>query len=140
MNRNVWAIIVFSAAQLIFADASSAIAVGQIDNFQDGTTSNWSNGNIIGTVSVTNIATGGPAGAGDRYIQVTADGSTSGGKLTSFNRDQWLGDYVAAGITAIDVDLGIENIRAVPEPRTTALLIFAMLAAAAIRIRLNPFR
>ena len=63
------------------------------------------NGEIIGTVPVTNISTGGPAGAGDHYIQLTADGSNSGGKLTAFNRDQWLGDYLAAGVTAIEVDL-----------------------------------
>lgn len=65
----------------------------------------WTNGEIIGTTPVRNIPTGGPAGARDAYIQVTSDGSGSGGKLTVFNRDQWLGDYVAAGVTTIEVDL-----------------------------------
>jgi hypothetical protein len=78
---------------------------GQTDDFQDGTTMNWSNGGIIGVVPVTNIASGGPTGAGDRFIQLTADGSASGGKLTAFNRDQWLGDYPGGGITGIEVDL-----------------------------------
>ena len=90
---------------LLLVCSAGAVVVGQIDNFQDGTTMNWANGEIIGTVPVTNIANGGPAGAGDRYIQLTADGSSSGGKLTAFNRDQWLGDYLAAGVTAIEVDL-----------------------------------
>jgi len=92
-------------ALLVFARPAGAIVVGQIDDFQDGTTLNWSNGGIIGTTPVTNIPTGGPAGAGDRYIQVTSDGSGSGGKLTVFNRDQWLGDYPAAGVASIQVDL-----------------------------------
>lgn len=92
-------------ALLLFIRPADAVVVGQTDNFQDGTTMNWANGEVGTTVPVTNIATGGPAGAGDRYIQLTADGSSSGGKLTAFNRDQWLGDYIAAGITAIEVDL-----------------------------------
>ncbi|MEP7014697.1 MAG: hypothetical protein ABI925_04590 [Verrucomicrobiota bacterium] len=82
-----------------------AVAVGQTDTFQDGTTMNWLNGEIIGTPPVINVPNGGPAGAGDHYIQVTSDGSGSGGKLTTFNRDQWLGDYIATGVTSIGVDL-----------------------------------
>ncbi len=84
---------------------TSAIVIGQIDDFQDGTTANWTNGGIIGVTPVTNIPNGGPGGVGDHYIQVTSDGSGSGGKLTVFNRDQWLGDYPGIGITSIDVDL-----------------------------------
>ena len=103
MNRKGYSLAIF--VLLFFVCSASAVVVGQIDDFQNGTTMNWSNGDIIGTVPVTNIATGGPAGAGDRYIQLTADGSSSGGKLTAFNRDQWLGDYLAAGVTTIEVDL-----------------------------------
>ncbi len=92
-------------ALLFVIRSASAVVIGQIDDFQDGTTMNWTNGEIIGTTPVTNIATGGPAGIGDHYIQVTSDGSGSGGKLTAFNRDQWLGDYPAANVTSIEVDL-----------------------------------
>jgi hypothetical protein len=98
-------IILFVACFAFLARSASAVSVGQIDTFQDGTTANWDNGEIIGTTPVTNIATGGPAGAGDRFIQVTSDGSGPGGKLTAWNRTQWLGDYVVAGVTAIEVDL-----------------------------------
>ncbi len=90
---------------LCFAGTARAVVVGQTDNFQDGTTMNWTNGEVMGAPPVTNVSTGGPAGAGDRYIQATSDGSGTGGKLTVFNRDQWLGDYIAAGVTAIEVDL-----------------------------------
>jgi hypothetical protein len=84
---------------------AGAVSIGQTDNFQDGTTMDWSNGDVIGSIPVTNISTGGPAGAGDSYIRLTADGSGSGGKLTAWNRTQWLGNYIAAGVTAIEVDL-----------------------------------
>jgi len=92
-------------AGIAVARLSSAVEIDQIDDFQDGTTMNWSNGGIIGTIPVQNIPRGGPAGAGDAYIQLTADGSGPGGKLTAWNRDQWLGSYVDAGVTAIQVDL-----------------------------------
>ena len=95
MNRKGFGLVVL--AWVLVVCSASAVVVGQIDDFQDGTTANWSNGEIIGTVPVTNVPTGGPAGAGDHYIQLTSDGSGSGGKLTAFNRDQWLGDYLAAG-------------------------------------------
>ncbi len=103
MNRKGFGLVVL--AWVLVVCSASAVVVGQIDDFQDGTTANWANGEIIGTVPVTNIPTGGPAGAGDHYIQLTSDGSGSGGKLTAFNRDQWLGDYLAAGVTSIEVDL-----------------------------------
>jgi hypothetical protein len=103
MNRKSCGLAIF--AVLLLVCSARAVVVGQIDDFQNGTTMNWANGEIIGTVPVTNIANGGPAGAGDRFIQLTADGSSSGGKLTAFNRDQWLGDYLAAGVTSIEVDL-----------------------------------
>ncbi len=66
---------------------------------------NWSNGEAGNATPVMNIPNGGPAGVGDHYIQLTADGSGSGGKLTAFNRDQWLGSYVTAGVDAVQVDL-----------------------------------
>lgn len=79
-----------------------AVILGQIDTFQDGTTNNWANGGLNFPV---NISTGGPAGAGDRFLQLTADGNGPGGKLVVFNRDQWLGDYITAGVTGIAMDL-----------------------------------
>ena len=88
---------------LLFARPASAVVPGQLDTFQDGTTNDWTNGGLA--PPVTNIATGGPGGAGDRYIRLTADGSGAGGRLTTFNFLQWAGDYIAAGITTLEVDL-----------------------------------
>jgi hypothetical protein len=80
-----------------------AISLSNIDNFQDGTQDLWTNGSAPDPL---NITTGGPAGAGDHYLQITANGSSgSGGKLTSYNRNQWVGNYIAAGVTGISMDL-----------------------------------
>ena len=84
---------------------SQALSIGQIDDFQDNTTQNWTNGGD-GAPPVLNIPNGGPGGMGDHYIQVTSNGGGGpGSRLTTFNRDQWLGDYISAGVTGIEMDL-----------------------------------
>jgi hypothetical protein len=81
-----------------------AIALGQIDTFQDGTTMGWQEGSSPNPPI--NVATGGPAGAGDRYLENTSSGSFSaGGRMTMFNSAQWLGNYTAAGVNRISVQM-----------------------------------
>ena len=92
----------FTCALLTLSPAARGVALAQIDDFEDGTVRNWGNGSAPDPV---NITTGGPLGLNDNYLQITADGSGSGGKLTSYNRTQWLGDYNAAGVTEIAMDL-----------------------------------
>jgi hypothetical protein len=88
---------------LCFAAGAHAVTNGQVDTFQDGTTMGWSNGLPANLV---NIDTGGPAGAGDRFLTLSADGTQGhGGRLTTFNLQQWLGNYIAQGITGIGIDL-----------------------------------
>lgn len=89
------------------------------DNFEDGTTQGWHIGPGQGgappasTLPV-NITTGGPAGAGDNYLQVRAlGGNGPGSKLSVMNTDQWTFDYLATGTSAIEMDLnnfGPENL------------------------------
>ena len=87
-----------------WARASQAVIIGQIDDFQDGTLANWANGG--GGPPLMNIANGGPGGAGDHFLQITSiGGGGPGSRLTAFNRDQWLGDYITAGVNGIDMDL-----------------------------------
>ena len=92
-----------SGALLALSPAARGVALAQLDDFQDGTVKNWANGGPA--ADPLNITTGGPLGLSDNYLQITADGSGSGGKLTSYNRSQWLGNYNAAGVTAIAMDL-----------------------------------
>ena len=95
-----------AVAVLISATSASAITLGQVDNFEDNTLQNWQNGNIGGVPVPTNIASGGPAGANDNFLQIAAvGGGGAGSRLTLFNHAQWLGNYIVAGVTAIEVDL-----------------------------------
>lgn len=78
------------------------------DTFEDGTTQNW----VVGLLGAphpappVNISTGGPAGSGDNYLLLTAvGGSGSGSRLSVINLTQWGGDYLAAGVNAISMDL-----------------------------------
>ena len=102
-TRILLAAIFFGALSL--AGSARAIVVGQIDNFEDGTTQSWANGGAPGAPPVVNIDTGGPAGVDDNFIQMSADGEGAGQFLTVFNRAQWLGNYIALGVTAIEIDL-----------------------------------
>jgi len=89
-----------------FARPASAIVLGQVDTFEDGTTMGWAHG-VPGYLL--NVATGGPAGAGDHFLRLIADGVGQGGRLTTFNLQQWLGNYIAAGVTNIEIDLRNEG-------------------------------
>jgi hypothetical protein len=90
---------------------ASAVIVGQVDTFEDGTTQNW----IINAAGMgapppaalpINASSGGPAGAGDAYLRLTAlGGGGSGSRLTVANFAQWAGDYLAAGVSALEMDL-----------------------------------
>jgi hypothetical protein len=83
---------------------ASGLTVGQADTFEDGTTQNW----VVGLLGAPhpappqNIPTGGPAGAGDNFLLLTAiGGSGAGNRLTVINATQWTGNFVAAGIDHI---------------------------------------
>jgi hypothetical protein len=51
-----------------------------------------------------NIPNGGPLGTGDRYLQVSSDGVTTPRAVT-YNITQWIGNYVAAGVAAVEMDV-----------------------------------
>jgi len=86
--------------------ASSAVAIPiLVDDFEDGTTMGWA---VPGPTLVppTNVATGGPGGVGDAYLQLQAiGGAAAGSRLSVLNETQWTGDFRAAGITAIRMDV-----------------------------------
>jgi len=77
------------------------VVLGQVDDFHDGTTNNWTNN--AGTFS--NVD-GGPLGPGDLYLEVVGNGGSGpGSHLAIHNSDQWAGDYLAAGVSAIRLDM-----------------------------------
>ena len=75
------------------------MVLGQVDTFDSNSTDNWSG-------NAPNVGSGGPGGASDPFLLVGAvGGGGPGSKLVTYNRDQWLGDYLTAGVTQITVDL-----------------------------------
>ncbi len=81
-----------------------AIVAGQVDDFEDGTTQAWREG-VLSPNPPTNQPSGGPAGVGDNYLENVSGGGLAGSRQIMFNQLQWSGDYVAAGVVRIDMDL-----------------------------------
>ena len=97
---------------------ASAVTLGQVDDFEDGTTQGW----VVALQGATppaatlpvNVGTGGPAGANDNFLRLTSLGNYGpGGKLVAINLSQWTGDYVTAnvlGISASVINLGATDV------------------------------
>lgn len=77
---------------------AGAASFDQSDDFQNGATLGWE-GNILG--AVTNNPGGGPGGTTDAFLQTGVTGFHLGTK----NTNQWAGDYLAAGVEAVELDL-----------------------------------
>lgn len=87
------------------AGSLDAVAITQVDTFEDGTTLGWFVPGLSPNPPV-NVVTGGPAGAGDAYLRLVAAGGVgAGSRLSVLNESQWTGNYLAAGITAIRMDV-----------------------------------
>lgn len=87
------------------AAAAQAVVLGATDTFEDGSTNGWTSGGANPTQPA-NVGTGGPAGAGDNYLLTSSHGGGgAGGKLVVIAGPQWTGNYSAAGVSAITMDL-----------------------------------
>lgn len=99
-------------AALLCAAPALGLALGQIDTFEDGTTQGWQV-SLFGNphpAPPENIVTGGPGGADDNYMQLTAlDGPSSvlnpGSRLSVINLAQWAGNYLDSDIGTIAMDV-----------------------------------
>lgn len=113
-------VIVSLAAGLLALGPGGALAqvsVGNLDDFQDATTQGWVAALGVGLPPVPPavVADAGPTGAGDFALRLTGTGSPlgAGGKLVVNNVDsRWIGDYTAAGVGGLVVD--VNNPNAVP--------------------------
>lgn len=93
---------------LLLACAASpalGISIGQVDDFEGGGTLGWGGG----SQTLSTPADGGPGGAGDAYMAYTSIGfSGANSRMVIPNEgdgNQWAGDYVAAGVTGIELDV-----------------------------------
>ncbi|MBK9305045.1 MAG: hypothetical protein IPM94_14540 [bacterium] len=90
------------------AGDAGAVTLGQQDNFEDSTTQGWIVAQLGGAhpFPPVNQPSGGPTGADDSYLLLTAGGGSGpGSRLAVINLDQWSGDYLAADVGAIAMDL-----------------------------------
>ncbi len=93
--------VAFAASRVV----SPAITLGASDDFQDGTTAGWNSGPANPTPPV-NVASGGPAGSTDAYLKLTSTGASGpGSRLVAISGPQWSGNYLAAGVNAITLDV-----------------------------------
>ena len=93
------------AVLLLAWTPSGAATLGQVDDFEDGTVMGWTEG-VVSPNPPTNQPNGGPAGAGDNYLlNNSAGGLGAGSRLVMFNVTQWAGNYPAAGVTRIDLQM-----------------------------------
>src|SRR5688572_13016102 len=99
---------VFSLA-MSASGAVHAVSVGQADTFSGGIAGWFAGGGPLGQVPPVPpavVGSGGPSGAGDSFLQLTSNGSEGpGGRLVGMNAAQWAGNYAAAGVNAISMDL-----------------------------------
>lgn len=86
---------------LATSEGHAQVLLNQVDTFESGL-ANWQN--MAGLASV---QLGGPAGAADHFLRLATNGAAAGpgSLMIGFNQAQWVGDYTAQNITAIEMDL-----------------------------------
>lgn len=95
-------------AAAVGSPPAAAVALGEVDTFSASAEDWFIGGGPFGIprIPVSVVPAGGPAGAGDAYLQLTSSGTSgSASRLVANNASQWTGNYIAAGVTAIEMDL-----------------------------------
>ena len=84
----------------LFAGSAFAINAGQLDDFESGTAMQWSNGPSSPNQPFA-------VQEGDNWFvrNISNGGSGPGSRMVLFNRAQWTGNYVSAGVSALTMDL-----------------------------------
>ncbi len=98
-HRNILLLFLLLFVVVMFSYEAQAITLNQVDTF-DQDVAGWIQGASLG--NVTRQPTGGPAGVSDPFLQIVSTGLSGGGsRLVVFNRTQWSGDYLSAGVSSI---------------------------------------
>ncbi|MHC4581591.1 MAG: hypothetical protein ACYS14_09050, partial [Planctomycetota bacterium] len=100
---------------------AGALVVGRTDDFEDGTVQRWSGGG-----SQQNVFGGGPAGEDDSYLEIRRPTPEEpypfhvGTKNTTI----WTGDYLRAGVRAIQMDVRTFTVGFGPENLSLRIVLF----------------
>ncbi|MDG5492120.1 T9SS type A sorting domain-containing protein [Psychroserpens sp. SPM9] len=98
---------------LTSALATSQVMANQVADFEDGTTQTWQKGAAAPPEEQPmNVATGGPAGADDNYLEFSSNGipDTPSSKMVIFSSgasSPWTSNYTSEGIVAIKMDVNV---------------------------------
>jgi autotransporter-associated beta strand protein len=98
-SMRIWLALVTFVA---FPAVGECVVLNQTDLFQ-GSLDGWTDGHAGNNVAL--VATGGPNGANDSYLQVSSGTFGLEPKLITFNQMQWTGNYVAAGVASVSMSL-----------------------------------
>ena len=86
--------------------ADAAVILNQIQTFDDPHSWVTGVGPVIGTPVPVPVLLGGPGGATDPFLSMVATGGSGpGSRLAAQNFGEWSGDYLAAGIDRIEMDV-----------------------------------
>lgn len=84
----------------VFAGGAMGISLGQFDDFEDGTTMSWQQG--APSPNQPMVLTEGM----NEYVQnISNGGGGPGSRMAMYNRAQWAGDYLSAGVSSISLDI-----------------------------------
>ena len=108
MKRALIVIVMFLHASVLSSPVQADVMLGQIQTFDDPD-HHW----VFGAGPVVMMPTpfplvsdGGPGGAGDAFLSLTATGGAGPlSRLSAQNFVEWSGDYIAAGVDLIQMDV-----------------------------------
>lgn len=81
------------------AGSASAISLADFTDFEGSTTEGWSHGTP--SPNPPTLETEGTNG----FLRVRSTGGGPGGRMATFNRTQWIGGYLSAGVSALQFDV-----------------------------------
>lgn len=94
-----------TASVLVASAAIASPSLNQVNDFQNGQVSGWTDGGSA--ADPVNVTSGGPSGAGDRFLRVTSTGGFgAGSRLVTLNQNQrWTGNFNTDRVDAVTMDL-----------------------------------
>ncbi|WP_452220454.1 T9SS type A sorting domain-containing protein [Lacinutrix salivirga] len=103
-------LLTFILSTALFSFISAQVVAEQVDTFDSGT-NNWAIGGAGGSAGPTNVANGGPNGAGDNCLQYISTGTNGvASRMIIKNSIQWANssDYTGQQVLAIKLDAKVD--------------------------------
>jgi hypothetical protein len=107
VKKTLCAVTALLSVLLLTVPAHADVVLGQVQTFDDPD-HHWvyGAGPVVGTPTPFDLALGGPGGAADPYLEIVAIGGVGPlSRLSAQNFDEWAGDYLAAGVNQITMDV-----------------------------------